>query len=144
MRFFRFLQQFPRLGVAVCIFLALFTTWKLYGMCRLRGFFGTNHHEMQRVMRLWDEEDEQGRRFCMVAWGDKIEEHGHQNADCDHWQTMRVDDPVEIVYVGDSKEGHLRRGDVGSDNGNFLFDLVLFGLELTGILYFWMRAKEQS
>jgi hypothetical protein len=133
----------PRLGILLMVLLALFTTHKLYTMCHIRGFFGTRQIEAHDVTASWIEHGARNRTFCFLSWAEDPSENDRAHrvqVECDYFETVKPGDRIEIVRYDD--DTYLRgSGDIHASNGNFIFDLVLFGLELAGILYYWSRAK---
>jgi hypothetical protein len=141
----------PRVGIVLLAALALYTTHKLYFMCRVRGFIGTRHIEVHRVTGKTVEHGTsrrgRDRTFCFVSWAADAAEDDRRHSvqvECDYWETVKEDDRIEVIRLGDDGDIYLRGADVYSSNGNFIFDLSLFGLELFGILYYWSRLKERA
>jgi hypothetical protein len=137
----------PRVGILFAAALAIFTTHKLYTMCRIRGFVGERRIEAHRVTGKTVEHGEKDRTFCFVSWAEDAREDDLRHrvqADCDYWETVKPDDRIELVRLDGDGETYLRGGDVYTANGQFIFDLVLLGVELAGILYYWSRTKEHS
>jgi hypothetical protein len=141
----------PRLGIVLLAALALFTTHKLYSMCRIRGFIGTRHVEAHHVTGKTVEHGVgphgEQRTFCFVSWAaDATEDDRHHRVqvECDYWETVKEDDRIEVIRLADDDGIYLRGADVYTSDGNFIFDLVLFGLELFGILFYWNRLKERA
>ena len=138
----------PRVGVVFAAALALFTTHKLYKMCCIRGFVGERRIEAHRVRDKTVEHGAKNRTFCFVSWAEDAREDDRRHrlaVDCDYWETVKPDDRIEVVRLGEDSDIYLRgNDDIFASNGQFIFDLVLLGLELAGILYYWSRMKEHS
>jgi hypothetical protein len=135
----------PRVGIVLMVALAIFTTHKLYTMCRIRGFFGGRAIEAHYVTGKSNEHDLKDRTYCFLSWAETPSEEDRQHrvqVECDYWETVKPDDRIEVVrYDGDT---YLRRGgEVYASDGNFILDLVILGLELAGLLYYWSRAKQR-
>src|SRR4051812_29208368 len=89
----------PRVGIVLCIALALFTTHKLYTMCRIRGFFGARDVEAHRVTGKSIEHGRKHRTFCFLSWAetDRQDDHAHRvQTECDFWETVKIDDRIEV------------------------------------------------
>ncbi|MBN9162495.1 MAG: hypothetical protein BGO98_23960 [Myxococcales bacterium 68-20] len=137
----------PRIGIIFAAALALYTTHKLYTMCRIRGFVGEHRIEAHQVTGKTVERGAKSRTFCFVSWAEDARENDRRHrvqVDCDYWETVKTDDRIEVVRLDGDGDAYLRGGDVYTSNGQFILDLVLLGAELAGILYYWSRTKEHS
>jgi hypothetical protein len=141
----------PRLGIVLMAALGLYTTHKLYLMCRIRGFIGVRHVEVHHVTGKTAEHGMgpggRERTFCFVSWAADAaaDDQSHRvPVECDYWETVKEDDRIEVIRLSDDGAIYLRGADVYTSDGNFIFDLVLFGLELFGILFYWNRLKAHA
>ncbi len=117
-------------GLLVCLGLGAYTTHKLYKMARIRGYVGSPEIEQQIVTDKRAEEARGRRgstRVCWLHW-----ETDRVQADCDHWDAVRIGDTIELVAFDD--ELYLKDGDIYTSDGNFVFDLVLLAGELGGLV----------
>jgi len=147
-RMWSLFRRLPRIGIVVCVALALFTAHKLYTMCCIRGFIGSLDVEVHHVTNKWVEHNIKNRTFCFLSWaedGRSGDKRHRVQSECDFWETVNASDRIEAVRLDGDDEAELRGdGNIYASNGNFLFDLVLFGLELFGILYFWRRHQNRA
>jgi hypothetical protein len=140
----------PRLGMVLMVALAIFTTHKMYSMARMRGFIGkriiTVHHITDKK-RETSFRNAHEREFCFVSWAESASENDPQHrvqVDCDRWRKLELGDRIEVARIDEDDSGHMIGAEVFESDGNFVFDMVLLGIELAGLLWYWTKHKESQ
>ncbi len=139
------------LAVIVCgisVMLLLITAPKLYEMFQIKGWIPGGVPLQVTVTSKWHETAEEARdrrETYWVAWnGGDIRVRGKHRTNMfqEQWDTVKIGDTQNIVYIPWSDDTYLKDG-VYVSFGNFVFDFVLLTVELLGI-HFFVRASKQT
>lgn len=129
------------MGLLIAAALAVFTTYKLHKMARIRGFIGevpTERYVVSGKTRGIGRVRPSCYVWCSADTTGRGGEHRVQ-ADCDYWEQLRILDPIELVRLDGDDELFLRQGGVYTSAGNFGFDFVLLAFELAAVAYGVLR-----
>lgn len=132
----------------ISVMLLSITAPKLYEMFQIKGWIPGGVPLQVTVTSKWHttaEEARNGRETYWVAWnGGDITVKGKHRANMfqAQWNTVKIGDTQNIVYIPWSDDTYLKDG-VYVSFGNFVFDFVLLTLELFGILFF-VRVSKQT
>jgi len=116
-----------------CIGLTAYTSHKLYTMARIRGVIGERLVVTHSVVDKTREEPVRRRDdpTCWLWYHIGGVRHRIQS-DCDYWARVTIGQTIEIVSLED--KSFLKDGEIYASDGNFMFDIVLLGVELAGVV----------
>jgi hypothetical protein len=118
------------LGLAIGV-----TGPKLYKMTQIKGWLPGASVQQRPVTEKWhqtpDDHPNAQDTYWVAFTEDDIRKVGHHrlNVEPEKWESLSEGDSVDVVYVSGSPEPYLRDG-IFVSWGNFVFDLVLLGLEV--------------
>jgi hypothetical protein len=139
------------LALIVSIGLAsLMTGPKLYRMARIVGWQPGAEVATRWVAHKGVDNDMRGRKFHWVSWAIDGSPTDRDNVSPEVWESMKVGDAVEVVFVpGTNEKAHLRKG-VFVEEGNFVFDFILLGVEILvavasfgRLLWWWIKGRKE-
>jgi hypothetical protein len=128
------LTRFGFLIVALCLALGV-TGPKLYKMTQIRGWLPGASVQQRPITEKWHQTPEEHPDAQDTYWvaftEDDIRKVGNHrlNVEPEKWASLSEGDSVEVVYVSGSPKPYLRDG-IFVSWGNFVFDLLLLGLEV--------------
>ncbi|MFV0289749.1 MAG: hypothetical protein ACK5IJ_02460 [Mangrovibacterium sp.] len=134
--------------IAIALFLLGITAPKLLKMCQIRGWIAGANAEFEVITARKVQEVERGgllQPVFWISWGEtSIDVKGNHRINLEQaaWERIQLGDSIEVMTFPQTGETYLQNG-IFASNGNLLFDLILFLIELGGASYFTFAAFQE-
>jgi hypothetical protein len=124
------------IGIVLLALLACFTGNKVFKMAQIRGFVRGPVPETEVITARAAIEGSYGAAYW-VAWKDapiEMPSPDRMNLPKEVWDRFHVGDPIEVLRFRHDPHPYFPREDIFTENGNFIFDGLLFLAWLAGIV----------
>jgi len=116
-------------------------------MTQIRGWVGGAVEERVVVTEKWDVSSvEHDSVTYWLTWIEKdsaLSEDNKVNTTKAHWEGLEEGDALSIIHTPRDSKPYLRDG-IYASNGNLIFDFVLLGSELVGIIGILVYSKKSK
>lgn len=123
----------------ICTGLLIFTSTKIYGMLEIRGIIPGRIIESKIITDMTFQASSKipGENVYWISWSYadiSTKSNNRLNISEELWTSLEIGSEVEIIKLRSGNTPYMKNG-IYASNGNFVFDIIMFLIEFTGIIY---------